>query len=628
MPSYTAIIADPASARPAVECQETRWLARWKQRGQQPGGWPAWAVITGIAICMFGLRLAGPANLVSQDQERPAAYVLDVTKNGHWLCQRDLDGGITSKPPVWTWLSAVASLAWGRIGEFTLYLPGALAALGTAWLVYGAGKRFFGVRAGFMAAVAVLLTTAGYKQFGLARTDGVFTFTIAVSALLGFRAWQLRHGWIWFWMMSAVATLTKGPLGLILAAGGLLASGWEGAIHELKPVRGGHLSGIALFLLLTVGWLALSTWQLGSQVTDKLIREELLPQAIGKSDGHYPGTLLWQPCLYYLGRAAPWSVLTYFGLWQVWKSRKVPNNPWIQAVGDTYGGESIRFTRFVSCWFAFGLLLFSLAPHQRGDLVWPLIPAGALLAGRQVAELTRKVPARVFYSWLCLVIVVGNAGFACYTLVWRARTEAAQHNAALKRLAAEIERRGGKEFPLTHVNDPMTFQVYLDTFRPRISVERAMQLLKGPQAAWVAVTDPAPFYAARSPEFPRVYTLFRDEAPPGPWSTWILANRPTWGSAGPWAFCFGPILVRAQRMRLVLATEREFRFLATDATSEVVLTNEGSEPRSLRISLATHLGLNLYTPLLKPGRTWRMTADQLTASSRLHPVLPAQELAR
>ena len=329
MPSYTAIIADPASARPAVECQETRWLARWKQRGQQPGGWPAWAVITGIAICMFGLRLAGPANLVSQDQERPAAYVLDVTKNGHWLCQRDLDGGITSKPPVWTWLSAVASLAWGRIGEFTLYLPGALAALGTAWLVYGAGKRFFGVRAGFMAAVAVLLTTAGYKQFGLARTDGVFTFTIAVSALLGFRAWQLRHGWIWFWMMSAVATLTKGPLGLILAAGGLLASGWEGAIHELKPVRGGHLSGIALFLLLTVGWLALSTWQLGSQVTDKLIREELLPQAIGKSDGHYPGTLLWQPCLYYLGRAAPWSVLTYFGLWQVWKSRKVPNNPWI-----------------------------------------------------------------------------------------------------------------------------------------------------------------------------------------------------------------------------------------------------------------------------------------------------------
>ena len=116
----------------------------------------------------------------------------------------------------------------------------------------------------------------------------------------------------------------------------------------------------------------------------------------------------------------------------------MPNNPWIQAVGDTYGGESIRFTRFVSCWFAFGPPPFSLAPHQRGDLVWPLIPAGALLAGRQVAELTRKVPARVFYSWLCLVIVVGNAGFACYTLVWRARTEAAQHNAALKRLAAEI----------------------------------------------------------------------------------------------------------------------------------------------------------------------------------------------
>jgi len=42
--------------------------------------------------------MGAPPNLLDQDQERPAAYVLDVIKNGNWLCQRDWTGDITSKP--------------------------------------------------------------------------------------------------------------------------------------------------------------------------------------------------------------------------------------------------------------------------------------------------------------------------------------------------------------------------------------------------------------------------------------------------------------------------------------------------------------------------------------------------
>src|SRR5262245_50635727 len=169
--------------------------------------WLAPVALVGLPAVLFTLRLVGPSNLLDQDQERPATYVLDVLKNGNWICQRDLTGDITSKPPFYTWLSAIAALVVGRVNLFALYLHGALAATGIALLLLRSGGRHFGRRAGIFAAIAILLTSAGMKEFGLARTDGVFAFTVTLAALLAYQAWTEGRGWTWFWVASAVATL-------------------------------------------------------------------------------------------------------------------------------------------------------------------------------------------------------------------------------------------------------------------------------------------------------------------------------------------------------------------------------------------------------------------------------------
>jgi 4-amino-4-deoxy-L-arabinose transferase-like glycosyltransferase len=132
------------------------------------------AAIAALAVLIFIIRLTAPPNLLDQDQERPSSYVLDAVKNGNWLCQRDLEGFITSKPPVWTWISAGATIAYGRINEFTLYLPGALGLFGIACLLFIYGRRYYGADVALIAAVASMLTSAGLKGFGLARTDAVF----------------------------------------------------------------------------------------------------------------------------------------------------------------------------------------------------------------------------------------------------------------------------------------------------------------------------------------------------------------------------------------------------------------------------------------------------------------------
>src|SRR5689334_4168133 len=92
--------------------------------------WQPLAIIA-LALLLFALRLFSPSNFLDQDQERPASYILDVLKNGNWLCQRDFTGDITSKPPLYTWICALLSLPFGRVTLFALWLPGAAAACGT-----------------------------------------------------------------------------------------------------------------------------------------------------------------------------------------------------------------------------------------------------------------------------------------------------------------------------------------------------------------------------------------------------------------------------------------------------------------------------------------------------------------
>src|SRR6185503_17267003 len=153
-------------------------------------------------------------------------------------------------------------------------------ALCTAWLVLAVGSRLFGAHAGFVAAVASVLHSAGFKAIGLARTDAVFAFTVALTALLAFRSWTTGGRWTWFWLAATLSTLTKGPLGLVFAACGLLACVWERASGVPAPLRGSHKLGVALFIALTVGWFVLSVWALGQPVVDRIIMRELIGNTV------------------------------------------------------------------------------------------------------------------------------------------------------------------------------------------------------------------------------------------------------------------------------------------------------------------------------------------------------------
>ncbi len=558
------------------------------------GGWRPLAGLLLVWAALFLVRLSAPCDLLDNDQENPAAYVQDVVLNGHWILQRDVFGSITSKPPMYTWLAALSTLALGRLSPLSLALPTALATLGIAGLVLAAGRRVWGARAGWWAAMVYLISNVAAKQMTLVRTDGVFSLWVTAAALAGYAAWIRGGGWRWFWLAAALATLTKGPLGLLFAAGGLLAAGWERRVPDAPKLRGSHLSGVLLYLLLCGGWFYAAWLDSGPAMWDKLIQRELLGHATGGSTGGFPGSQAYKPPLLLLARFAPWSLLAYLGLWRVGK------HPARAACEQ-------RFERFLACWLLVGMALLALGAHQRGDLLFPLIPAAALLAGREVDRwLARRSPGAVRIG-TGTVPVVGLALLGAYWHVLRPQKPAVRQTVAVQALARELMAATGEECPLTDVDAPYGLQIFLNELHAHVSPAAAAALLADEPAALVATMDTNAL-AAHLPAGATVHEVAACVLPERGVLR-VLSNRPraAAGAADPVAAGLGPLTVSCAGVRPRHLTVERLQFELTPQAGWVRVHNGGQTARQIEIRFrgggrAPHRVVRV----LNPGETWRI----------------------
>lgn len=534
----------------------------------------AWALL-------FAVRLAAPWNLMDQDQERPTAYIMDVLVNGEWIVQRDQTGAVTSKPPLYTWISALCSLPAGRLTRFTLYLPCALSVLGCMLLMMRFGGRLFGSVCGFFGALIFLLSLPGLKMLALARTDPLFVFTVFLAVVAAWRCWNDGASWVWFWLAATAATMTKGPLGIVLGATGLLATVWDrrGRGDEAsvcwRPRQ--HAAGIALLLAIAGGWFALAYWRLGSALVDKMIGDELVRQAVAGDRGESPFEGIPLPFAYFLSRFLPWSFLACLAAWRVWK----------QPAADP---AERRFERFLTCQVAAGILLFSFAGHKRPDHLFPLLPAAALLAGRELARLRwLAAPGR------CLAVAGAAVAMALafatpYYFLGVGRTKYAIRTAGMAVLAGEI-RRAAPNAEITFFNSPYALQYFLGSMRQRATKHQAVRLLTtgfdpvtsrptgDAPHVYVATRDPESLREALGNAAPHIYSVLRWPAE-GPAFAEVFSNKPRLEPAahseimtGPWRIAMRKThLVQSGPGRLVFrlangASPRDGRYTVTNDTT-------------------------------------------------------------
>ena len=146
----------------------------------------------------------------------------------------------------------------------------------------------------------------------------------------------------------------------------------------------------------------------------------------------------------------------------------------------------------------------------RGDLLLPLWPAAALLAGREMSLLLERI-GRAWSGAVLAGLTFFFLGATWWT--YHARTEGkseeVRYTVAAERAALALAASGLDARSIHHLDTPVTLQLGLGTFNIWIKEQEALRLASGPEPVLLAVETPGQFPRLFSPQGPPLREVFR-----------------------------------------------------------------------------------------------------------------------
>jgi 4-amino-4-deoxy-L-arabinose transferase-like glycosyltransferase len=322
-----------------------------------------WLVAGAAALIL--LPWIGRPALFDRDETYYAEGAREMQEAGTWT--RPLLNGrdFHQKPFLPFALIRVGYAALG-VNETAARLPSALLGIGTAVLTAAIGSRLFGRAAGLRAGLVLSSSLLFLLICRSSLTDPAFLFFFTASLFFFLKCAAGRRAAIpdlvGMYASAGIATLCKGPLGVLLPAGigvWIVArsslSGTLSAIRRLRP-----LLGIGIVSAFALPWYGLAAARThGASVRDFLLQENL-GRFFSPMEGHRGPFWIYVPVL--LLAFLPWSVF----LPRAWG-----------AVPDP------RVRRILGAWCAVPFLLFSAAATKLPHYLLPVFPPLAILVGAE-----------------------------------------------------------------------------------------------------------------------------------------------------------------------------------------------------------------------------------------------------
>lgn len=295
---------------------------------------------------------------------------------------------LPSKPPLFHWLGALASVVHGRVSEGTIRFPGLVASLITVAATAAAAWVWWGPATGALTAVVLATSFQWLSSSVSARVDMILAAAITLALLLFARAIQTgRRIPATAYALLAAATLTKGPVGLVLpVAVALITLTLRG---ELRFLGWRDLRLLSIWTGVAVAWYVAAFVVGGEDFFAKQILKENVFRVLDPDSveaGHVAPLWYYVPLL--AAGLAPWSLFLPGLAAAAWTRKS-------DALGAMPPDSPNRFdphTLFALVWGGVAFVMFSLAGSKRAVYLLPAYPAYAMLIATAFSRVMRERP--------------------------------------------------------------------------------------------------------------------------------------------------------------------------------------------------------------------------------------------
>ena len=326
--------------------------------------------VAGLLLLCFLLYFweLGQIPFYNYEEAKEALIVWEMVNEGEWILPLRNGTEIPLKPPLFHWCGALIALISGKANEFAVRSPSAFFATGSVLMIFFFGQRFWNWRVGLLASLMVATSPEWTRWATYARSDMALVFFLTGAGFMFFRLWEERaarpHTLYLFYLFVGLATLAKGPLGIVLP--GLVTLTFLVISQDLRfLLQMRLLEGALIVVVVAASWYLLALNQAGWEFFHRQILNENIYRFFDNEQGGPSRDHAW----YYYGPALcagmfPWSLFFPALIHFLYRSREQLRDPKL---------------RYLLVWFFAGLMFFTLASGKRTNYLLPLYPAVALL---------------------------------------------------------------------------------------------------------------------------------------------------------------------------------------------------------------------------------------------------------
>lgn len=328
-----------------------------------------------ILICLGVVVFILGNNIISLSDPDEVFYALstkEMMAHGDWLTPYIFDQPQFEKPILTFWLLKGAFHAWGITPFAARFFPALFAILGVIGVYLFALLGFKDERKAFLSAVILGSSGLFVAMAKTVFTDMIFTVFILYALLSFFWGFIERRyltvGIICFYIFAGLASLTKGPLGLLIPEAIIII--FLLFRRQLNVLRNPWaIAGFLIYLGLTLPWYIYMIKYYGQGFIHEFFYNDhwrRVIQAEHKSNDtwfFYPVTMI--------AGLFPWSLFLCAAFIFLCKRLK----------GDVHMMEHLLLS-----WVIMVLVTFQVAHSKLASYILPVFPALALLTGHFIKE--------------------------------------------------------------------------------------------------------------------------------------------------------------------------------------------------------------------------------------------------